>query len=170
MKKTKHFKLFYVLDNYVEYLLNFDKRVPYNKNGKRPYIGIVYTYNDINFFAPLSSPKKKHIRIKANQPDIFKIDGGELGIININNMIPTPEECLIEAIPIIRNKKYKNLLQKQLSFINKPINYNELTKKVKYFQKRYRENNLPSNIIERTCNFILLEEKCKEWENNNVLL
>ena len=84
--------------------------------------------------------------------------------MNINNMIPTPEECLIEAIYTIEDKKYKKLLENQLSFINKPINRYELIKKINYFQKRYRENNLPNNIIERTCNFKILEEKYNEWK------
>lgn len=165
IKPIKYFKLFYVSNSYIEYLLKYEKRVPYNKNGKRPYIGIVYTYNGINYFAPLSSPKEKHLKIKSNQPDVFKIKNGELGIVNINNMIPTPEECLIEAIYTIEDEKYKKLLENQLSFINKPINRYELIKKVNYFQKRYRENNLPSNIIERTCNFKILEEKYSEWKN-----
>ena len=144
---------------------NFDKVVPYNKAMTRPYIGIVYTYNNMNYFAPLSSPKNKHINMNSKQPDIYKIDDGKLGIININNMIPTPIECLTEVMPTITDQKYKNLLQNQLSFINKPVNSINLIDKVIYFQKRYRENNLPENIMKRTCNFILLEEKCKEWNN-----
>ena len=53
------------LDNsaYVNYLRQFDKNVAYNKNTTRPYIGIVYTYNNYNYFAPLASPKPKHINI-----------------------------------------------------------------------------------------------------------
>ena len=165
MEKRRKFKLYYVSNEYINYLIKFDKMVPYNKNGTRPYIGIVYTYNDMNYFAPLSSPKEKHISMSPKRPDIFKMDDGKLGVININNMVPTPKECLIEVLPTITNIKYKKLLENQLDFINKPINAIELVKKVNYFQKRYKENNLPENILKRTCNFTLLEEKCKEWEN-----
>ena len=34
--------IFYnINDDYIEYLYGFDKRVPHNKNAKRPYIGII---------------------------------------------------------------------------------------------------------------------------------
>ena len=111
MNKRIHFKLYIINDKYVDYLRNFDTTVLYNKNKTRPYVGIVYTYNNMNYFAPLSSPKEKHLKMKSSQPDIYKIDDGKLGIVNINNMIPTPEECLIEVIQTIEDKKYKNLLK-----------------------------------------------------------
>lgn len=53
-------KIYYLDENYVEYLRKFDDRVYYNKESSRPYIGVVYMYNNINYFAPLSSPKLKH--------------------------------------------------------------------------------------------------------------
>ena len=42
-KKTKLKKLnFYTIDDtYINYLSNFDKHIAYNKNQKRPYIGII---------------------------------------------------------------------------------------------------------------------------------
>ena len=165
IEKIPHFKLYYIDNEYVDYLRKFDKIVPYNKERTRPYIGIVYTYNNMKYFAPLSSPKEKHLNMNEKQPDIYKIDDGKLGIVNINNMLPTPIECLTEVIPTIKDEKYKNLLQNQLTFINTPKNAIDLLKKVNYFQKRYRENNLPENIIKRTCNFIILEQKCKEWNS-----
>ena len=164
--KIPHFKLYYIAEDYIEYLRKFDQIVSYNKSNTRPYVGIVYTYNNMNYFAPLSSPKTKHEKMKNTQPDVYKIDNGRLGIVNINNMIPTPKECLKEVIPTVKDEKYKNLLQNQLAYINKPINALNLLKKINYFQKRYREKNLPDVIVKRSCNFILLEEKCKQWENN----
>lgn len=163
MHKTKHFKLYIIEDSYINYLRQFDNLVPYNKNHTRPYIGIVYTYNNTNYFAPLSSPKPKHLKMKTSQIDIYKIDNGKLGIININNMIPTPIECLTEILPIISEQKYKTLLENQISFINIPENSIKLLNKVNRFQEEYRKNLLPQNILERTCNFPLLEEKCKDW-------
>ena len=40
----------------------------------------------MKYFAPLSSPKEKHSRLK-NTLDLLKIDGGKFGVINFNNMI-----------------------------------------------------------------------------------
>jgi len=42
---------------------------------------------------------------------IYKIKDGELGVVNINNMIPTPIEELTEVLPTITDKKYKKMLE-----------------------------------------------------------
>lgn len=158
----KKLKLYFIQSEYIDYLRKYDNRVAYNKVPNRPYIGVVYTYNEFNYFAPLSSPKKKHIAMNANMIDIFKIKDGELGIVNINNMIPCIMEVLTEAIPNITDKKYKALLENQLSYINSKRDI--LLKKVKNFQSRYRNGFLQDNIMKRCCNFELLEEKALEYE------
>ena len=157
-------KLYSINDEYIEYLRKFDAKVPYNKNKTRPYVGVVYTYNNNNYFAPLSSPKAKHLKMSEKAIDIYKIDKGILGIININNMLPTPMECLTEVLPTITDKTYKILLEKQITYIND--NKEKLLKKVNQFQLRYRKGFLSKEIQDRCCNFILLEEKCKEWKCN----
>lgn len=158
----KKLKLYFIQSEYIDYLRKYDNRVAYNKVPNRPYIGVVYTYNGYNYFAPLSSPKKKHIVMNANMIDIFKIKDGELGIVNINNMIPCVMEVLTEAIPNITDKRYKALLENQLSYINSKRDI--LLKKVKNFQSRYRNGFLQDNIMKRCCNFELLEEKALEYE------
>ena len=77
---------------------------------------MVYTFNGHNYFAPLSSPKPKHLKMSNKAIDVFKIDDGKLGVVNINNMIPTPIECLTEVLPLIKDKKYKILIQNQTTF------------------------------------------------------
>ena len=127
-----------------------------------PYIGVVYIYNNFNYFAPLSSPKPKHINMKLNAIDIFKVENGKLGIVNINNMIPCPEFVLTEALPNVKDIKYKKLLEKQISYINSKKEI--LVKKILNFQNRFRSGNLDNNILSRCCNFILLEEKCNSYK------
>lgn len=158
----KKIKIYFIDNNYIDYLRKFDKKVAYNKNPNRPYVGIVYTYNNFNYFAPLSSPKPKHLSMQKNAIDIFKIKDGELGIVNFNNMIPCPIEVLNEAIPTITDEKYKKLLENQLTFIN--LKKEKLLKKVFSFQSRYRNNLLHKNIIDRCCDFILLEEMCNKYK------
>ena len=46
----KNLKIYYISESYINYLRQFDKNVAYNKNTTRPYIGIVYTYNNYNYF------------------------------------------------------------------------------------------------------------------------
>ena len=159
-------KLYSIDDEYIEYLRKFDSKVPYNKNKTRPYVGVVYTYNNNNYFAPLSSPKEKHLKMSNKAIDIYKIDNGVLGIININNMLPTPKECLTEVLQTITDKTYKTLLEKQITYIND--HKKELLKKVNQFQLRYRKGFLSKEIQARCCNFILLEEKCKNWNQNKI--
>ena len=79
-----------ITNQYVEYLRNFDDVVRENKEERRRYIGVVFEINNQKYYAPLSSPKK-NMKNKWKAPDIFKIDKGYLGVINLNNMIPVPD-------------------------------------------------------------------------------
>ena len=74
----KNLKIYFIKDEYINYLRQFDLKVAYNKVPNRPYVGVVYTYNDYKYFVPLSSPKAKHLNMKNSTVDIFKIDGGKL--------------------------------------------------------------------------------------------
>ena len=160
----KQLKLYYLEENYINYLRKFDTKVPYNKRRKRPYIGIVYTFENHNYFAPLSSPKEKHLKMSSNAIDIFKIQNGTLGIININNMLPTPLTCAKEILPLIKDPNYKILLEKQLTYINN--HKAKLFSQIKQFYRRYKSNHLSKSQYERCCNFSLLEEKSLEYQDN----
>lgn len=132
----------------------------------RPYIGVVYTLNGLNYFAPLSSPKPKHLKMSDKAIDIFKIRNGELGIININNMISTPIECITEVLPTITDEEYKTLVKDQTTFINN--HKKDLFTKIRYFTLQYDKGNLPEKVKERCCDFRLLEEKCHDYIVDNI--
>ncbi len=149
-------KIYYLDEGYINYLRKFDTKVAYNKDTTRPYIGIVYTFDGLNYFAPLSSPKKKHQLMSNKAIDVFKIDDGKLGIVNINNMIPTPIECISEVLPKVNDEKYKILIEEQTTYIND--NKSKLFSKIKKFKMQYDKNFLPINVRERCCDFKLLEE------------
>ena len=74
---------------YCDYLREFDNKVPYNYNEKelRPFVGVLFKIDKLMYFAPLSSPKPKHLKLKSKL-DFLKIDNGKLGAINFNNMLP----------------------------------------------------------------------------------
>lgn len=160
----KNLKIYYISEVYINYLRQFDKNVAYNKNTTRPYVGIVYTYNNYNYFAPLASPKPKHVNIDSKAFDIFKIKNGELGVVNINNMIPTPIEELTEVLPTVKDDKYKRMLEQQLTFLNN--HKAELFKKIMVFQNMYRKGHLPENILKRCCKFSELEKRLQEYNEN----
>ena len=163
---VKILKIYYLDENYINYLRKFDSIVAYNKKMTRPYIGVVYTLNGLNYFAPLSSPKPKHLKMSDKAIDIFKIRNGELGIININNMIPTPIECITEALPTITNEEYKTLIKDQTTFINN--HKKDLFTKIRHFTLQYDKSNLPEKVKERCCDFRLLEKKCHDYIVDNI--
>ena len=110
-------RLYHVSDTYIQYLKQFDERVPDNKNQRRPYVGIVIEVRGITYYAPLSSPKPKHLKMK-NGKDFRKINKGVYGAINFNNMIPVPvEELLLIDFNAIQDKQYRRLLQHQYEYI-----------------------------------------------------
>ena len=112
---------FYTVNpSYCDFLRQFDKCVPYNfdKKDTRPFVGVLIKINDSLYYAPLTSPKPKHLKMK-NQLDFIKIKGGELGAINLNNMIPIPQSELKEiSFSSYSDDKYKSLLQNQWEWCN----------------------------------------------------
>ena len=106
-------KFYNISDDYIQYLRDHDSTVAINKNESRPYVGALFEIGDIKYFAPLSSPKEKHKKMK-NSKDFRKIDNGKLGAINLNNMIPVIEEALIPLnFDEIDDVKYRELLRRQ---------------------------------------------------------
>lgn len=155
--------------DYCDYLREFDNRVSYNKDKKelRPFVGILFKINDCEYFAPLSSPKAKHKKMK-NAIDFMKIQDGELGAVNFNNMIPVKENNY--TLPNLDEEnlsgselKYQNLLKKQLNWLNE--HYNQVQNRSYRLYRLYNGKKLSENIASRCCNFKLLEEKCELYNN-----
>lgn len=153
---------------YYDYLRRFDNKVMYNKNEKelRPFIGILFEIDNYEYFAPLSSPKEKHKKMK-NTIDFFKIKGGELGAVNFNNMIPVRISFytlidLNKETLTVEEFKYQKLLQEQLQWLN--ANYYQVKNKSFKLYQLYNDGRLPEKIKMRCCNFKLLEEKCLEYD------
>ena len=167
----RNFKIVKVDYKYCNYLRQFDNKVSYNAGSKelRPFIGILFIVEEYEYFAPLSSPKIKHIHMKNNL-DIVKIDGGRYGVVNFNNMIPVTSNNYelfdLKAVPKDTYElKWQNLLKSQLLWLNKNIK-NVKGKAINLYEK-YKNGKLDERIKSRCCNFILLEEKCKEYNINN---
>lgn len=162
-----NFKIVKVKTSYCDYLREYDNKVPYNMNKKetRPFIGILFNVDNFEYFAPLTSPKPKHLKMK-NTIDFLKIKGGELGAVNFNNMIPVKEQNyeliqLNESNTSIAENKYKKLLREQLNWLNE--NSIQVKKKSSKLYKLYTNDMLSRNIKDRCCNFKLLEEKCNQY-------
>ena len=157
---------YYIKDEYIDYLRQFDDKVLYNKNEKRPYVGIVFSLEGINYFAPFTSPKVKHKKM-IDKIDFIKINNGDLGAINLNNMIPVNlESTILIKINLIENLKYRRLLQEQFFSIN------SISNKIKAYAFELRKivftnndqlNYKQKRIKERCCNLVLLEKIYKDY-------
>ena len=177
MKDNKKLKLgklnFYIVDdNYIKYLSKFDKHIAYNKEQKRPYIGVVIIVNDCYYFAPLFSPKQKHKTYKSNLT-FFKIINiktkKDLGIIRFSDMIPVP----LDSIKLIELKDksygYKRLLSEQYSYINIPENRKKIFEKAEKIYKiviTESKSKMAKFYKELSCDFKLLEEKCVKYKKH----
>lgn len=152
---------------YCDFLRKFDSKVPYNYKSKelRPFIGVLFKVNDLEYFAPLTSPKPKHLKLKS-KIDFLKIDGGKLGAINFNNMLPVTKKNIVE-IDLDKKcfssseEKYIKLLKQQIYWLNRHSNL--LYNRSKNLYTKYLNNKLDKKVILRCCNFKLLEEKCLEY-------
>lgn len=164
---NEHLILVKLDSNYCNYLREFDSKVPYNFKEKelRPFVGVLFRIDKLMYFAPLSSPKPKHLKLKSKL-DFLKIDNGKLGAINFNNMIPVTENNIIK---IDLNKKclneldekYNKLLKEQIFWLNR--NSEKIYGRSKKLYDKYIEGTLNRNIADRCCNFKLLEQKCVEF-------
>lgn len=163
----KDFKIVKVDSKYCDYLRNFDNKVPYNMGEKelRPFIGILFMVGKCEYFAPLASPKPKHKSLK-NTIDILLIKKGEYGVINFNNMIPVTNKNYVEFdLSKKSDDRYEKnrieLLRNQLRWITS--NKKEVNSKSKLLYNLYKNNKLPKTVMDRCCNFQLLEEKCRDY-------
>ena len=162
-----------VLDyEYCDYLRKFDCHVPYNNCDKklRPYVGILFVVNNCEYFAPLSSPKAKHINMK-DYVDFIKIQNGELGVVNFNNMIPVKKSnySLIDLDKderLLENRKYQIMIKKQSWWLKD--NFLLVQKKAIRLYQLYENKHLNKRVMDRCCNFKLLEEKCSSYEKYKI--
>jgi len=160
--------LYTVDTDYIDYLSKFQDHIWINDENQRlrPYVGIVLDIGGYKYFAPLSSPKAKHLHM-AERLDFIKLEyRGQLkAVINLNNIIPVPD-TLITKIDIdnLQDKNYKDLLniemiaiRKKQSIITKNAQsvYSKVTK--------YGTEDKNSKLVTLCYDFHLLEQKSNEY-------
>ena len=158
---NKRLKIFEVKSEYIQYLSNYQKHLflHTNEKGKRKYIGIVFQINGINFFAPLSSYKTKHVKMKESV-DFIKIK--DYAVINLNNMIPVPNSQIVESdINKEKDLSYRYLLQAESREINRQKNRIRKNAEIVYSHKIH--NGDSTALAKRINDFELLEKLCREY-------
>lgn len=154
-------KLYEVNPQYIKYLSQYQEHIFISDGDKsnRKYIGIVLQIKELKYFAPLSSFKPKHRKMKESV-DFIKI--GNYAVININNMVPIPErECHLVEINGIKDQQYKHLMQMESREINRQKN--RILKNADIVYKHKLRNGDSTPLAKRTNDFKELEKRCKQY-------
>ncbi len=137
-----------------------------DKKANRPFVGILLQIQDMSYYAPLSSPKPKHLQIKK-QVDLVKIDDGKYGVINLNNMIPihqnsiTAVDVMIYPTDTYVDVQYKTLLANQLTWCN--ANKDSILSKAQTVYKIITGNKAWETLAKRCCNFAQDENLLRQY-------
>lgn len=153
------FKIYTIDEGYLEQLKEIEPKVPceHDDKNQRPFIGIIITSNNVRYIIPMTSPKEKH-RHMRNAADFIKIADGELGALNLNNMIPVIDNSFFLLDMNNQDSHYRALLLKQLEWINQTENREIINRKSISLIEKHKSGKLKRNIRQRCCNFSLLEE------------
>ncbi len=165
MEKSETLKFYIIDEDYIDYLSKFDNHVSWNKEQKRPYIGIVLKVANHLYFAPLYSYKVGYDKYKEN-PSFIRVEdrkGKNVSIIRFAEMIPVPETAIQLFDFNIRGRKYRDLLQAEINFIND--NKNVIYSKAKKIYRNVVHIKIPF-FCSISCDFELLEQKSKEYIGN----
>lgn len=157
-------RIYKVKEQYIRYLNSKDPKVQYNKNARRPYVGVVFSFAGFQYFVPMESPKPNHANIKPGK-HILKLANGQYGLLGFNNMIPVHKKALINFdIEKEKNEKYRTLLQHQALICNrKKADILDRAQKT-YFDVVNRKNTF---LMKISCDFKKLEQACKLYQKGN---
>lgn len=160
-------KFYEISESYVDFLSPHAPHLFHNSKREqantRKYLGIVLSVNGMDYFAPLSSFKQKHEKMKESM-DFLKV--GRYAVINLNNMFPAPEkECHYVDFSAIANKVYKDLLMAEYRIIKQMQDKIRKRAGQLYHHKQQNGNNTP--LAKRCNDFGSLEELCKKWDEGH---
>ena len=163
MSNSDGIKFYEISSEYIEYLRPYAIRLYTNfKKGdknKRKYIGIVLHINGLDYFAPLSSSKKKHKYIQEGL-DFIKIK--HYAVINLNNMFPVPmNECTPVVFSDEKNITYRYIMLGEYRYIK--MIREKIWKNARLLYNYKLKFGSTTPLAKRCNDFRLLEEKCKEY-------
>lgn len=159
----ENIKMYEVNPGYISYLSTFAPHLFHNKQegqaNEHKYIGVILYINGLEYFAPLSSFKTKHYKMKESL-DFLKIR--QYAVINLNNMFPVPNgQFTYVDINAQRNSQYRSLLLAEYRVIKAIQDKIRKNAKTLYHLKLKEGNNTP--LAKRCNDFLLLEKACSEY-------
>ena len=154
-----------VEEKYVDYLSQFAGHLFHNakttQSYSRKYIGILFEINSMKYFAPLSSFKPKHKKL-TETIDFIKI--GNMAVINLNNMFPVPDGYYFLKDPSTEpNLQYRTLLNNEIRVIKQKTS--QIINNAMAVYNHKLTNDGKSKLSQRCNDFVLLEQKSKEYQN-----
>ena len=157
MDSGRRMKINSMKDGYIEYLSKFDSKVMNTKKGSRShtrkYIGVVFNIDKFKYFAPLTSFKEKHDKMKDSIKIIIL---GDKAAINLTNMIPVPKTQLVNYdIRSEQDIKYSLLVQEEIKLIRKKEDI--IKKNSRNLYNAVKRGN--PGLQKIWCDFSLLEKK-----------
>lgn len=159
------FSIFTIDPQYLAYVHEADPHVQLTASkSSHPDAGIVLPVHGMDYFIPMICPKPKHAAMK-NQVDFYKMDGGTLGALNLNNMIPVPASCLrLVDLSLTGSKEeinYRNLLRSQLTWCNK--HREQIATKAEKLYALITSHSARGKLADHCVDYSLLEDKCRQW-------
>ena len=140
-------------------LICFNKKP--GQSNERKYIGIVFEINGYDYFAPLSSFKDKHRKMKDGI-DFLKVK--DYAVINLNNMFPAPESTRKYVnISAEKDPRYRALLLAEYRYI-KSIQ-DKIRKNAQALYKIKLKDGESTALAKRCNDFVMLEKVSKEYKN-----
>ena len=149
-------------DKYLDYLREFEKRIPYSDYGTdkmKPFFGVLFDTDEFSYVTQVSHSQERHEKMKQSR-DFYKLyDSNQnrlIGVVNLNYMFPVFKTEIvrlkmsdIDSLRVFASEeqktKYINLLNKELREINKlPIEKNAY----RIYTDKYR---YPNSLISRRC-------------------
>ena len=160
----ENIKFYEISETYIDYLSPHAPHLFHNSKKEqvntRKYLGIVLRVYDMDYFAPLSSFKAKHEKMKEGM-DFLKV--GRYAVINLNNMFPVPvSECKYVDFSMVNNKIYKDLLMAEYRIIKQMQEKIRKRAEQLYHHKRINGNSTP--LAKRCYDFDKLERLCRSWQ------
>lgn len=162
---------FYTVDKaYIDYLQSAELQargfthVPnmeYSNREQKFTCGIALRIKDLNYYVPVFSytkQQKDNILINISQD----IKNPVKGSLRFNYMFPAPDSSITQLIISREEVKCRNLLNKELRFIQ--ANETRIRNKAKQTYSKVI-NNVNENILKNSCDFSLLEHACKKYKS-----
>lgn len=161
---------------YLDWLRQFETRIYMEHPGHRPrpFMGVLVCHEDIHYVIPMSSRKEKYLKMRP-RADMVKIEGGELGVLNLNEAFPVPDWCIhpIDIASLIHSEnladqRYGRMLNKQYRQLRKKETREEILCKFKALYDSYMDGSIRWNQKKVCCSFPKLEKVYRNYGKNRM--